>query len=51
MTGDDEYECWMEGEKIVLHKAGQSSDMDMPIDVNSDGSLQTPMGDIHKKGN
>lgn len=51
VTGDDEYECWMEGEKIVLHKAGQSSDMDMPIDVNSDGSLQTPMGDIHKKGN
>ena len=50
--GDDEVmECWMAGDKIILHKPGDSAAMDMPIDVNLDGSLQTPLGEIKKKGN
>jgi len=50
--GDDEVlECWMMGDKIILHKPGESSATDMPIDVNLDGSLQTPLGEIKKKGN
>ena len=49
--GDDEsLECWMGGGKIVLHKVGDDKN-DMPIDINDDGSLSTPMGEIRRKGN
>ncbi len=51
MGGNDEvFECWMGGEKIYLHKPGNSN-LDMPIDINNDGTLQTPIGEIKKKGN
>jgi len=43
-------ECWMSGDKIILHKPGQSN-LDMPIAINNDGTLDTPMGEIRKKGN
>jgi hypothetical protein len=50
--GDDEVmECWMMGDKIILHKPGEPSATDMPMDLNLDGSLQTPLGEIKKKGN
>ena len=50
--GDDEvFECWIKGDKVILHKPGESPDADMPIDVNLDGTLQTPVGEIKKKGN
>jgi hypothetical protein len=50
--GDDEVlECWMNGDKVYLHKPGDSPNQDMPIDINNDGSLQTPLGEIKKKGN
>jgi len=49
--GNDEVlECWFGGDKIYLHKPGNSS-LDMPIDINNDGTLQTPLGEIKKKGN
>ena len=48
---DDVLECWISGDKIILHKPGEPSATDMPIDVNLDGSLQTPLGEIKKKGN
>jgi hypothetical protein len=48
---DEEFECWTGGGKIILHKAGQSNATDIPIDINSDGTLDTPMGEIRKKGN
>ena len=41
----------MPGDKIILHKPGDSPNQDMPIDINSDGTLQTPLGEIKKKGN
>jgi hypothetical protein len=47
----EEFECWMDREKIYLHKAGESTDTDMPIDINNDGTLETPFGEIKKKGN
>ncbi len=47
----EEFECWMDGEKIYLHKPGESTDTDMPIDINNDGTLETPLGEIKKKGN
>ena len=50
LNGEDEYECWMGDGKIWLHKPGDAPDMDMPIDINDDGTLDTPMGEIRKKG-
>ena len=51
LSGEDEFECWMDGEKIYLHKPGGPTDTDIPIDINIDGTLQTPFGEIKKKGN
>ena len=49
--GDEEVlECWMGGGKIYLHKPGDPN-LDMPIDINDDGTLQTPLGEIKRKGN
>jgi len=50
--GDDEtFECWMGGGKIVLHTPGGDPKTDMPLDINDDGTLQTPFGEIKRKGN
>ena len=46
---DDELECWMGGGRIYLHKPGESQDM--PLDINDDGTLQSPLGELKKKGN
>jgi hypothetical protein len=43
-------ECWMSGDKIILHEPGKSN-LDMPIAINNDGTLDTPLGEIRKKGN
>ena len=51
LAGDETYECWTGNGKIYLHPAGQPTDQDMPIDINDDGTLQTPFGEIKKKGN
>jgi hypothetical protein len=47
---DDVFECWTGGEKIYLHQPSNPT-LDMPIDINLDGTLQTPLGEIKKKGN
>jgi len=50
--GDDEtFECWTGGGKIILHTPGGDPKTDMPIDINDDGTLQTPLGEIRRKGN
>jgi hypothetical protein len=49
--GNDEvFECWMGDGKILLHQPAHAN-LDMPIDLNNDGTLQTPLGEIKKKGN
>ena len=48
---DENLECWMGDGKIYLHKPGDPPNTDMPFDINNDGSLQTPFGEITKKGN
>jgi hypothetical protein len=50
MYGDaeEEVECWMSGTKIILHKPGAPNE-DMPIEINDDGTLDTPMGEVRKK--
>ena len=44
-------ECWMGDGKIYLHKPGDDPKVNMPIDINDDGTLQTPFGEIKRKGN
>lgn len=47
--GNDEvFECWMGGGRLYLHKP-EAPNLDMPIDINDDGTLQTPLGEIRKK--
>lgn len=43
------FECWTKGEKIDLHSPAHPN-YDMKIDINNDGTLQTPLGEITKKG-
>jgi len=48
--GNDEvFECWTAGDRIILRQPSHPN-MDMSIDINDDGSLQTPIGEIRKKG-
>jgi hypothetical protein len=46
---EDELECWTGGGRIFLHKPGEDGN-DMPIDINDDGTLSTPMGKIRREG-
>ena len=47
--GNDEvFECWMGGARMYLHKP-DAPNLDMPIDINDDGTLQTPLGELRKK--
>ncbi len=48
---DETLECWTGGGKIYLHKPGDNPNQDVPIDINDDGTLQTPFGEIKRKGN
>ncbi len=47
-TDDDEFECWISGTQVLLHKPGVEPDV--PLEVNDDGTIDTPMGEIKKKG-
>ena len=44
----DVTDCWMAGKKIYLYMPGDP--MPMEIDINNDGTLQTPLGEFKKKG-
>ena len=50
LGGDIEYECFTGGGKIVLYKAGSFAPYDT-YELNSDGTIQTPLGEIKKRGN
>ena len=43
-----EYECWMEGNRIVLYKSGSSTPSET-IEINKDGTLQTDLAELKKK--
>jgi hypothetical protein len=45
----EDVECWTGGGKIYLHKTGEPDDM--VLDINNDGTLDSPMGELKKKGN
>jgi hypothetical protein len=50
-ASDEELECWMGDGKVYLHKPGESASQDLPLDVNDDGTLQSPFGELKRKGN
>ena len=51
LIGDDEQlECWMGGGRVYLHKPGESASQDVPLDINDDGTLQSPFGELKRKG-
>jgi hypothetical protein len=49
--GEQVLECWTAGDKMILREPGKPDNV-MSIDVNNDGTLQTPIwGELKKKGN
>lgn len=44
---DDTVDCWISERHILLHKPGEEDSM--PIEINDDGTLDTPMGEVRKK--
>ena len=48
LLGDEVADCWTSGTKIVLHNANEPEDLE--LDINKDGSIDTPFGEIRKKG-
>jgi hypothetical protein len=51
VEGDEEVECWTGGGKIYLHTAGTSADQDFVMGINSNGTFDTPLGEMKKKNN
>jgi hypothetical protein len=50
MSSEHEAECWTGGGKIYL-KWIDGTNYDFPIDINDDGTLDTQLGELKKKGN
>jgi hypothetical protein len=48
-TSEKEAECWTGGGKIYLRWV-DGSQYDFPIDINDDGTIDTPEGELKKKG-
>jgi hypothetical protein len=48
LVDDEVVECWTTGTKIVLHNPKERDDLE--LDINKDGSIDTPFGEIRKKG-
>jgi hypothetical protein len=49
LFSEKEAECWTGGGKIYLRWL-DGSQYDFPIDINDDGTLDTPEGELKKKG-
>ena len=51
LGGDDVFDCFTGDGKIVLYKPGSATPFPLGMDVNNDGTLQTPLGAVKKMGN
>jgi len=49
VQGGDDVECWTGSGKIYLHTAGAPADQDFVMGINSNGTLDTPLGEMKKK--
>ena len=47
LVDDEVVECWTTGTKIVLHNPKERNDLE--LDINKDGSIDKPFGEINKK--
>jgi hypothetical protein len=45
------FDCFTGGGKVVFYKAGSFQPFAYDFDINTDGTLQTPLGAIKKLGN
>jgi hypothetical protein len=48
LSDDETADCWLSGTKIVLHNPKEANDLE--LDLNKDGSIDTPFGELKKKG-
>ena len=48
LSDDETADCWIAGTKIVLHNPKEANDLE--LDLNKDGSIDTPFGELKKKG-
>ena len=48
LVDDETVDCWFSGTKIVLHNPKDPNDLE--LDINKDGSIDTPFGELKKKG-
>lgn len=48
LVDNEVVDCWTTGTKIVLHNPKEAEDLE--LDINKDGSIDTPFGEIKKKG-
>jgi hypothetical protein len=48
LTEDEEAECWISGKRLILHSPKETEDLS--FDINDDGTLDTPFGELKKKG-
>ena len=46
-----EYDCFISGGQILLFKPGSFTPDEEPLEINNDGTIQTPLGAIKKMGN
>lgn len=51
IEGGEEVECWIGSGKLYLHMPGARAEQDFVMDLLKDGALDTPLGEIRKKGN
>jgi len=47
-TGTEVADCFMNGDKIILRKAGEPEDMILRL--NDDGTIDAPFGELRRKG-
>jgi len=50
ISGTTELECWSDGQRLYLHKVGDTAEQDIPLEINEDGTLDTPFGEVKRKG-
>ncbi len=46
-----EYDCFISGGQLLLFKPGSFTPDEEPLEINNDGTIQTPLGAIKKMGN
>ena len=51
LGADEHFDCFLGDSKLVFYKPGSFTSSSFVFEINSDGTLQTPLGAIKKMGN